>query len=135
MLLAPKDAAKPAIGAATSRVDARLKVTGGARYGSDIDGGRQPAHGYLRTSAIARGRITRIDETAARRVPGMLEILTFRNVGDRIKPGKTFSDQGYMGSSIAPLASDRIEYAGQIVALVVADSFEAARDAAQAGST
>ncbi|WP_375383268.1 xanthine dehydrogenase family protein molybdopterin-binding subunit [uncultured Sphingomonas sp.] len=131
MLLAPKDAAKPAIGAATSRVDARLKVTGGARYGSDIDGGRQPAHGYLRTSAIARGRITRIDETAARRVPGVLEILTFRNVGDRIKPGKTFSGQGYMGSSIAPLASDRIQHAGQIVALVVADSFEAARDAAQ----
>ena len=131
MLLAPRDAAKPAIGAATSRVDARLKVTGGARYGSDIDGGRQPAHGYLRTSAIARGRIVRIDEAAARRVPGVLEILTFRNVGDRIRPGKTFSDQGYMGSSMAPLASDRIQYGGQIVALVVAESFEAARDAAQ----
>ena len=131
MLLAPKDAAKPAIGAATSRVDARLKVTGEARYGSDIDGGRRPAHGYLRTSAIARGRIVRLDETAARRVGGVIEILTFRNVGDRIKPGKTFSDQGYMGTSIAPLASDRIQHDGQIVALVVADSFEAARDAAQ----
>ena len=131
MHLAPKDAVKPAIGAATSRIDARLKVTGEARYGSDIDGGRHPAHGYLRTSAIARGRITRIDEAAARRVPGVLEILTFRNVGERIKPGKTFSDQGYMGTSIAPLASNRIWHDGQIVALVVADSFEAARDAAQ----
>ena len=130
MLLAPKDAAKPAIGAATPRLDGRLKVTGGARYGSDIDGGRNPAHGYLRTSAIARGRITRLDETEARKVPGVVEILTFRNVGDRIKPGKTFSDQGYMGTTIAPLASDRVQHDGQIVALVVADSFEAARDAA-----
>ena len=130
-LLAPADAAKPAIGAATPRVDARLKVTGAARYGSDIDGGRNPAHGFFRTSAIARGRITRLDETAARAVPGVLEVLTFRNVGDRIKPGETFSEQGYMGTSIAPLASDRIQHDGQIVALVVADSFEAARDGAQ----
>ena len=131
MPLAPNDAATSAIGAATLRIDARLKVTGGARYASDIDGGRQPAHGYLRTSAIARGRITRIDDSSARRVTGVLEILTFRNVGDRIKPGKVFLDQGYMGTSIAPLASDRIQHGGQIVALVVADSFEAARDAAQ----
>jgi xanthine dehydrogenase YagR molybdenum-binding subunit len=131
MLLAPKDAARPGIGAATSRVDARLKVTGGAHYGSDEYGGRNPAHGFLRTSSIARGQITNIDDTAARAVPGVLEILTFKNVGDRIKPGQTFSGEGYMGSTIAPLASPKIWHGGQIVALVVADSFEAARDAAQ----
>lgn len=131
MLLAPRDAPKPGIGAAASRIDGRLKVTGEARYGSDFDGGRNPAFAYLRTSGIARGRITRIDESAARAVLGVLEILTFRNVGDRIKPGKIFSDQGHMGTSIAPLASDRIWHDGQIVAMVVADTFEAARDAAQ----
>jgi xanthine dehydrogenase YagR molybdenum-binding subunit len=131
MLLAPKDAAKPAVGAATSRMDGRLKVRGEARYGSDMDGGRNPAFPFLRTSAIARGRITRLDETAARVVPGVLEILTFRNVGDRIKRGDIQSSQGYMGTSIAPLASDRIWHAGQIVAMVVADSYEGARDAAQ----
>jgi xanthine dehydrogenase YagR molybdenum-binding subunit len=120
----------PAIGVPTSRVDGRLKVTGAAHYGSDI-AGHGEAFAYLRTSAIAKGRITRIDESAARAVPGVLEILTFRNVGDAIKPGTTFSGKGYMGSSIAPLASDRIAHAGQIVAVVVAQSFEAARDAAQ----
>lgn len=119
------------IGEATPRVDARAKVTGAARYGSDEYGGARPAHAFLRTSAIARGRITRIDESAARAVPGCLEILTFRNVGDRIRPGKTFSKQGYMGTTIAPLASDRVWHAGQIVALVVAETYEAARDAAQ----
>lgn len=117
-------------GAATSRIDGRAKVTGAARYGSDC-GNRTDAHAFLRTSAIARGTITHIDESAARALPGVLEILTFRNVGDAIKPGSTFSDKGYMGSSIAPLAGPRIFHAGQIVALVVAESFEIARDAAQ----
>jgi xanthine dehydrogenase YagR molybdenum-binding subunit len=117
------------IGTPTSRVDGRIKVTGAARYGSDFDGGGEPAHAWLVTSAIARGRIAGIDERAARAVPGVLEILTWRNVGDKVKPGKTFSEQGYMGSSIAPLASDRVRHDGQIVAIVVADSFEAAREA------
>ena len=127
---APPSAAKPAMGAATSRVDGRLKVTGAARYGSDFYGGANPAHAYLATSSIARGRITRLDEAEARKVPGVLDILTYRNVGDRIKPGKIFSAKGYMGTSIAPLASDRVQHDGQIVAMVVAETFEAAREAA-----
>ncbi len=127
---APPSAAKPAIGAATSRIDGRLKVTGEARYGSDFLGGANPAHAYLATSAIARGRITQLDEAEARSVPGVLEILTYRNVGDRIKPGKLFASKGYMGTTIAPLASDRVQHDGQIVAVVLADSFEAAREAA-----
>ncbi len=127
---APPSAAKPSMGAATSRVDGRLKVTGAARYGSDFFGGVNPAHAYLATSAIARGRITRLDEAEARKVPGVLEILTYRNVGDRIKPGKILSQKGYMGTSIAPLASDLVQHDGQIVAMVVAETFEAAREAA-----
>ncbi|PSC03594.1 xanthine dehydrogenase [Alsobacter soli] len=119
------------IGAATPRVDGRAKVTGAARYGSDFFGGPDPAYAFLATSAIARGRITEIDDSDARALPGVIDILTHRNVGDRVKPGKTFSDKGYMGTSIAPLASDRVWHDGQIVAVVVADSYEAARDAAR----
>jgi len=119
------------IGSPASRIDGRVKVTGEARYGSDFSGGQHPAYAHLATSEIARGRITHIDETEARRVPGVLDIFTYRNVGNRIKPGKTFSEKGYMGTSIAPLASDRIWHDGQIVALVVAESREAAQEAAQ----
>src|SRR5581483_9181568 len=43
-------------------------------------------------------------------------------------PGAIFAEKGYMGSSIAPLASDRIHHDGQIVALVVGDTIEAARE-------
>ena len=118
------------IGQPTSRVDGREKVTGRARYGSDFDGGQRPAFAYLVTSHIARGRITVIDETAARATPGVIDILSYRNVGERIKPGKTFQKKGYMGSSMAPLIDDQVRYAGQVVAVVLADSFETAREAA-----
>ena len=125
-----RSGAEPAaIGRATPRIDGRLKVTGAARYGSD-QAVPNPAYGYLRTSDIALGRITSIDETAARAVPGVLEIFTYRNVGPAIDPGKTFDQKGYMGTSIAPLHDDRVRHDGQIVAMVVADTFEGARDAA-----
>ncbi|MEV4758237.1 xanthine dehydrogenase family protein molybdopterin-binding subunit [Micromonospora sp. NPDC049559] len=123
------DGAPTRIGAPTPRVDGWMRVTGAARYGSDYPVPHQ-AYAYLRTSAIARGRIVEIDETEARSLPGVLDVFTYRNVGDALKAGRDFSRQGVADSTMAPLASDEIRYAGQIVALVVAESFEQARDAA-----
>jgi xanthine dehydrogenase YagR molybdenum-binding subunit len=131
MTATPGQAGTGVLGAPTTRIDGIAKVTGAAKYGSDIMGGANPAFAYLATSSIARGRITRLDESEAVQVPGVLAILTHRNVGERIRPGKTFDQKGYMGTSIAPLFSDRIWHDGQIVAVVVADSYEAAREAAQ----
>ena len=116
------------IGTATPRYDGRLKVTGGARYASD-QAVANPAYGYLLVSSIAKGRIRNIDERAARAVPGVLEVFTYQNIG-HIDPGKTFTQKGFMGTSIAPM-QERIFHDGQIVALVAADSFEAAREAAR----
>ena len=59
-----------------------------------------------------------------------MDILTYRNVGERIKSGKIVLDHGYMGTSIAPLSSNKIWHDGQIVAMVVAETFESAREAA-----
>jgi xanthine dehydrogenase YagR molybdenum-binding subunit len=117
------------IGAPIARIDGRLKVTGGARYCSDMPVSNA-AYAVLKTSAISRGVIRDIDDSETRAVPGVIEVLTHKNVGDSIKPGKYFSDGGYMGSSIVPLASDKIWHDGQILALVVADSFEAASEGA-----
>ena len=117
------------IGTAAPRVDGRLKVTGEARYASDMPLA-DPVYAFLVTSAIARGRIAEIGDRASRALPGVLEILTHRNMADAIKPTKLFSDGGYVGSTIMPLASDQIWHAGQIVAVVLAESFEAARDGA-----
>jgi xanthine dehydrogenase YagR molybdenum-binding subunit len=118
------------IGADVPRVDGRQKVTGEARYASDHEVAN-PAYAFLATSAIARGRVRKIHDADARSVPGVLEIYTHRNVGREVKPGKTALDKGYMGSSVQPLYDSRVHYAGQIVAMVVAETFEGARDAAQ----
>jgi xanthine dehydrogenase YagR molybdenum-binding subunit len=117
------------IGTAAPRIDGRLKVTGEACYASDTPLA-DPAYAFLVTSAIARGRIVGIDDGASRAVPGVLDILTHRNMANAIKPTKLFSDGGYVGSTIMPLASDQIWHGGQIVAVVLAETFEAAREAA-----
>jgi xanthine dehydrogenase YagR molybdenum-binding subunit len=116
------------IGSATRRLDGPAKVTGTARYGSDVPIAKA-TYGVLVTSAVARGRIAAIDEAETRNVPGVIEIFTYRNIG-AIEAGKTFDGGGYMGTSIAPMASDQIHHDGQIVALVVGETFEAAREGA-----
>src|ERR1700683_3998393 len=90
------------IGADIARIDALPKVTGAALYGADYHLA-DTAFAQLVTSPIARGRITAIDESRARAIPGVLEILTHRNVGKGVKPGKHFMDGGYNGTSVAPL--------------------------------
>src|SRR3569833_251917 len=117
------------IGSPTKRLDGPAKVTGAAHYGGSDVLIAKPAYGAPVTSAIARGRITAIDEAATRAVKGVIGIFTHKNIG-AIEGGKTFDGGGYMGTSIAPMASDEIRHDGQIVALVVGESFEAAREGA-----
>src|SRR5262245_2858749 len=117
-------APKANMGKPEPRYDARLKVTGAARYPSDVPVGN-PAFTFLVTSAIARGRIERLDIAAARMVPGVLDILTQDNTSE-LTSGKFGKGAG---TSIDKLGPD-IAHEGQIIAMVVADSFEAAREAA-----
>jgi xanthine dehydrogenase YagR molybdenum-binding subunit len=121
-------APQPIIGRPIARIDAALKVTGAARYPSD-EPVANPAFAALATSSIARGAIVEIDVSAARGVAGVLDILTFKNA-DSVRPLKTFSEGGQAGSSIVPLSSSKIWHDGQIVALVVAETFESASEAA-----
>jgi xanthine dehydrogenase YagR molybdenum-binding subunit len=111
---------KPAI-----RIDGRAKVTGRACYPSD-EVVANPAWAFLVTSAIARGRIRGFDLTEARAVPGFLDILTHQNVGGDAEKLQPMSG----GDTTPTLESDRIAHDGQIIGIVVADSFEAAREAA-----
>jgi xanthine dehydrogenase YagR molybdenum-binding subunit len=116
----------PNMGAPAVRLDGRLKVTGEARYPADIPVGN-PAYAVLVTSAIAKGRIERLDLEEARAVPGVLEILTSENTKE-LKPAK-FGERS--STSIEELGPDILQ-GGQIIAIVVADSFEAASEAASA---
>lgn len=119
------------IGTPRARIEGWAKVTGAARYGAD-HWPEQVAFGALRVSSVARGEITALEEGAARAVPGVLEVLTHRNVGKAIKPGRWFLKNGYMQTAFAPLRDARIRFGGQIVAMVVADTLEAAEQGAEA---
>src|SRR6185436_1787881 len=109
------------------RIEARQKVTGEARYTSDFPVGNV-AYAYLVTSPIARGTIEDMSFDEARGVPGVLEIFTHENTGD-LKPLKYSAGGGGPATSIQGFGP-KIQHDGQIVAMVVADSFEAAREAA-----
>ena len=118
------------IGTAASRIDGRAKVTGAAKYAAEFNV-RGLAHAALVTSAVANGRILRIDASRALAVDGVIDVLTHRN-----RPPMASDDSAYKddvapeGSPYRPLYDDRIAFSGQPVALVVADAPETARHAA-----
>lgn len=113
------------LGPATPRIDGVAKVTGAARYPSDEPVSR-PAYAYLVTSSIARGRIQSFDLAQAKTVHGVLEIFTHENIGGGFKP--PIGPDG--GPTTTTLESDQIWHDGQIIGIVVADTYEAAREAA-----
>lgn len=119
------------IGKPISRIDGRAKVTGTARYAGEFSA---PGllYGYVVSSAIARGKIESIDETAARTVHGVVEIFTHKNRPKVASSDKAYRDQTAPedGSPFRPLYDGEIQYSGQPVALIVAETFEAASYAA-----
>jgi len=118
---------KENMGKPEPRIDGRLKVTGEARYGSDFPVAN-PAYAFLITSAIAKGRIEAMDLGEAKAVPGVLEIFYHENSRD-LKEIKYRPGGGGPTSSIQDFGPE-IKYGGQIIAVVVAETFEAAREAA-----
>jgi xanthine dehydrogenase YagR molybdenum-binding subunit len=118
-----------AIGQPLSRKDGVAKVTGAARYAADfVEAGM--AWAQLVTSTVAKGRIAEVETSAAEAMPGVHLVMTHRNM-DRLEPLSFFFAGGQAQSSFMPLMSDEIRYAGQAIALVVAETQEAAADAAQ----
>src|SRR5689334_22919210 len=105
------------IGASPVRVDGRAKVTGTAHYPSDM-AVPNPAWAFLVTAAIARGRIVAIHEEEARRVPGVLDILTHANMQGAIKDPGFFAAGGYGGTTIVPMQGDRVLHDGQVIGVV-----------------
>ena len=119
-----KNAGKP-----IARYEARDKVTGGKIYSDDLPLPSKPAYAWLVTSAIAKGKITAINDSASRAVPGILMVMTHKN-RPALNPMATFSKGGLGLTSQEALGGPEIAHDGQIVALIVAESFENAREAA-----
>ncbi len=111
------------VGKPVDRVDGPLKVTGTATYAFEWhDPASRLAYGYILGSAIAKGRITSIDLSDARTAPGVLAIVTAENAGKL--------DKGRFNTARL-LGGPEIEHYHQAIAVVVAETFEQARAAAQ----
>src|SRR6266404_4754234 len=119
------------MGPARSRVDGRLKVTGAAKYAVEFEVPKC-AYGWTVESNIAKGKITAIDTKAAEAVPGVLALLTHLNM-PKFQPAPKKEERGGGGirnEERFPLSDDGVHYAGQYVALVIAETIEQARYAA-----
>jgi xanthine dehydrogenase YagR molybdenum-binding subunit len=109
-----------AIGAPLDRIDGPLKVTGAARYAYEyrVAG---VTYAFPVQSTIAKGRVAAVDIRAARALPGVLAVLSHENA-PRLAP----LDDG----ELAVFQSPAVAYHGQIIAAVVAETLEIARQAA-----
>jgi xanthine dehydrogenase YagR molybdenum-binding subunit len=122
---------KSPIGRDTQRVDGPLKVTGLAQYTSDY---HFPGMLYAVPveATIANGRIEKLDAGAAEKMPGVRTILHRGNIGKLYRSVPRPDFLGLCDERRPPLSDDEIRYYGQYVALVVADTFETAKAAADA---
>ena len=122
----------PVVGPAPSRVDGRLKVTGGAKYSVEFEVPKC-AYGWPVESNIAKGKILAIDTRAAQTAPGVLAVLTHLNAPKPKNAGakdERNSGAGIRNEERLPLGDDEVHYAGQYVALVVGETLDQARHAA-----
>jgi xanthine dehydrogenase YagR molybdenum-binding subunit len=117
------------IGAPINRTDAWAKVSGAAHYTAEhqVEG---LTHAVLVTSTIPSGRVLRIDDSAAREVPGLLLVMTPQNAMRLPKENKDGKLQPPIGRRLTLLQEDDVYYNNQPIAVVVADTVEHAREAA-----
>jgi len=109
-----------AIGAPLDRIDGPKKVTGTATYAFEhaVD---EVTYAFPVQSTIAKGRIISLDTSAAQAISGVITVLTYENA-PRLEP--------QIRAELAVLQSNAVAYRGQFVALVVAETLEVARQAA-----
>jgi xanthine dehydrogenase YagR molybdenum-binding subunit len=130
----PREAAAPivgqdhrptaGIGAPIPRHDGRAKVTGEAKYaGEEAPPGT--LHAVVVASSSARGRLTGLDARDALAVPGVVRVLTHRDV-PKLGPASVLP----FGQSHLPMQSAEIRYEGEPLALVLAETLEAAAEGA-----
>jgi xanthine dehydrogenase YagR molybdenum-binding subunit len=111
------------VGHPIDRIDGPLKTTGTAPYAYERhDVIANQAYGYVVGSAIAKGRIAGMDLGSAKAAPGVIAIVTAENAGKLKKAQRNTANL---------LGGPKIEHYHQAIALVVAETFEQARAAAQ----
>ena len=119
------------IGQPLARIDGRAKVTGSARYAADFN---QPGQAYavIVSATVGLGRIIGIDSTAVSRLPGVIAVISYLNAPRLTYRGyKGFVDPA-VGERLHVLQDDSVRFYGQPIAVVVAETLDAAERAAVA---
>lgn len=110
------------VGQPLDRIDGKFKTTGTAHYAYERhDVAANQAYGYLVGSSIAKGKVSSIDRSAARKAPGVVGVYIAKDFG---KVGKGERNTAHL------LAGPDVQHYHQGVAIVVAETFEQARAAA-----
>jgi xanthine dehydrogenase large subunit len=113
----------PATAAPIAHESARAHVTGTATYIDDIDEIKGTLHAAPIMSNVARGRLRGVDVRAALAMPGVRDIVLARDIpGDPVLATFVHDEPVF--------AVDEVNHVGQVIGLVVADSFMDARRAA-----
>ncbi len=111
------------VGQPLDRIDGPRKTTGTATYAYEWqDAFPSPAYGYVIAAGIGKGRIASMDVEAAKAAPGVLAVVTAQNAGPLGKGD--FNTAKLLGGP-------EIQHYHQAIGLVVAETFEQARAAAQ----
>jgi CO/xanthine dehydrogenase Mo-binding subunit len=121
---------EPRTSAAAPRIDLRDKVTGQAQYVEDLPDLPNTAYGVPLLSPYSHARVLRIDSSDALKLPGVLGIVDRDHLDDanpRLKVAphehlKIIDDQDFV-------ATDKVRYDGDLVALIIAEDLRAAEQA------
>lgn len=111
------------VGSEVPRVDGLAKVKGVAIYGDDMVL-KGMLYGVCRYADIASGRIESLDISEAEKMPGVVKIATWKDI-----PGQTHI--GVVIPDYPPLIDREIAFRGDVIAIVAAESYEAACLAAE----
>ncbi|MCE4618060.1 MAG: xanthine dehydrogenase family protein molybdopterin-binding subunit, partial [Desulfurococcales archaeon] len=113
------------IGKEILRWDAISKIRGEKIFVADmINLFKNPVFVYSVRTKYAHARIKKIDVSEAEKYPGIIKVLTYKDI-----PG--INDVGYVIPDQPLLADKKVRYVGDTVALVIAESLENARDAGE----
>ncbi len=112
------------VGKPINRVEGSLKVSGQAHYSAEIEV-ENKVYGVLVGATIVKGQVENIDESSVKDIPGVIKVVT--------DPKHFLRNAQQGGATKAPTqGAHEIFYHGQPIAVVVAETFEAAREGANA---
>lgn len=121
----------PAIGRADRRREDAALLKGEGRFTADLPRPPGLLHAAFRRADMAAGRVLHLDAEAARAMPGVAAVITAREMGPLGQPAVNAFFPAMPAARFQPLARDLITAPGEPVALVLATSLAAAKDAAE----